>query len=217
MSNSTLRGLITGVLELGAALGALIAGPCADRFSRKVSSLLRDIRSHDSSLPVHHLGILRDLHTRSCTASRCHERRGLYLWCAYDQVCDRGAYKSAGRTIAGLGVGALSMLIPMYNAELAPPGIRGSLVALQQLAITFGILIAYWIGYGTNCEQCDSDSSLRAVIGGTTVPGQSSAAWRIPLALQIAPAIVLCVGSLFLPFSPRWLMLKGQSSYLVDH
>lgn len=38
------------------------------------------------------------------------------------------------------------------NAELAPAGIRGSLVALQQLAITFGILISYWIGYGTNCE-----------------------------------------------------------------
>lgn len=58
----------------------------------------------------------------------------------------------AGRTVCGLGVGALSMLIPMYNAELASPGIRGSLVALQQLAITFGILVSYWIGYGTNCE-----------------------------------------------------------------
>ena len=43
------------------------------------------------------------------------------------------------------------MLVPMYNAELAPPGIRGSLVALQQLAITFGILVSYWIAYGTNC------------------------------------------------------------------
>lgn len=41
------------------------------------------------------------------------------------------------------------MLVPMFNAELAPSGIRGSLVALQQLAITFGILISYWIGYGT--------------------------------------------------------------------
>lgn len=141
MSNSTLRGLITGVLELGAALGALVAGPCADRFSRKVS-LLQDIMPLDLSFLVYHLWILRALYTRSCTASRCHERRGLYLWCASDHVCDRGTNKSAGRTIAGLGVGALSMLIPMYNAELAPPGIRGSLVALQQLAITFGILIA---------------------------------------------------------------------------
>jgi hypothetical protein len=39
-----------------------------------------------------------------------------------------------------MAVGALSMLVPMFNAELAPPGIRGSLVALQQLAITFGIV-----------------------------------------------------------------------------
>jgi hypothetical protein len=62
------------------------------------------------------------------------------------------------------------MLVPMFNAELAPPGIRGSLVALQQLAITFGIMVSYWIGYGTN------------YIGGTTYDratgiGQSTAAW----------------------------------------
>jgi MFS family permease len=84
-----------------------------------------------------------------------------------------------------------------YNGELAPPGIRGSLVALQQLAITFGILVSYWIAYGTS------------FIGG---PGdqQTSAAWRIPLGLQLIPAIVLCVGAFFLPYSPRWLMLRGR-------
>ena len=63
----------------------------------------------------------------------------------------------AGRWFAGMGVGALSMLVPMYNAELAPPGIRGSLVALQQLAITFGILVSYWIAYGTNCMFHSTD------------------------------------------------------------
>ncbi len=77
------------------------------------------------------------------------------------------------------------------HAELAPPGIRGSLVALQQLAITFGIFISYWIGYGT---------SFMAGTG----------AWRIPLAIQLVPAIILCVGAFFLPFSPRWLMLQGR-------
>ncbi|GMK54202.1 hypothetical protein CspeluHIS016_0107880 [Cutaneotrichosporon spelunceum] len=54
-----------------------------------------------------------------------------------------------GRWFGGMAVGALSMLVPMFNAELAPPGMRGSLVALQQLAITFGIMVSYWIGYGT--------------------------------------------------------------------
>jgi MFS family permease len=42
--------------------------------------------------------------------------------------------------ITGMGVGSLSMVVPLYNAELSPPEIRGSLVALQQLAITFGIM-----------------------------------------------------------------------------
>lgn len=59
-------------------------------------------------------------------------------------------------------------------------------------------MISYWIGYGTN------------YIGGTTYPDQSSAAWRIPLALQLIPAIILCVGSWFLPYSPRWLMLVNK-------
>lgn len=58
-------------------------------------------------------------------------------------------------------------------------------------------LISYWIGYGTN------------YIGGTGA-NQSTAAWRVPLAIQMVPAVVLCVGACFLPFSPRWLMLKGR-------
>lgn len=59
-------------------------------------------------------------------------------------------------------------------------------------------MISYWIGYGTN------------YIGGITYPQQSSAAWRIPLAIQLVPAIVLCVGAFFLLDSPRWLILVGR-------
>ena len=59
-------------------------------------------------------------------------------------------------------------------------------------------MIAYWIAYGTN------------YIGGTTYPGQSSAAWRVPLAIQIVPGVILAVGILFAPYSPRWLMLQGE-------
>ncbi|GJE88676.1 MFS general substrate transporter [Phanerochaete sordida] len=102
-----------------------------------------------------------------------------------------------GRFVTGLGVGSLSMAVPLYNAELAPPEVRGSLVALQQLAITFGIMISFWIDYGTN------------FIGGTGQT-QSPAAWRIPLALQLVPAIILGIGILFMPFSPRWLVNNGR-------
>ncbi|KAJ3753535.1 general substrate transporter [Lentinula raphanica] len=102
-----------------------------------------------------------------------------------------------GRFVTGMGVGSLSMAVPLYNAELAPPEVRGSLVALQQLAITFGIMVSFWIDYGTN------------FIGGSGST-QSEAAWRIPLALQLVPALILGAGILFMPFSPRWLINQGR-------
>lgn len=160
------KGLLTSILELGAFVGAIMAGPISDAISRK---------------------------------------RSISIWCVVFMVgtaLQVGATRNvdfiwAGRWIGGMAVGALSMLVPMYNGELAPPGIRGSLVALQQLAITFGILISYWISYGTN------------YIGGTRET-QSDVAWRLPLALQLVPAVILCIGAFFLPYSPRWLMLKGR-------
>jgi len=92
-----------------------------------------------------------------------------------------------------MGVGSLSMIVPMYNAEVAPPEVRGSLIALQQLAICFGIMISFWINYGTQ------------YIGGTGLT-QSDAAWLVPICLQLFPAAILFAGILFMPFSPRWLV-----------
>jgi hypothetical protein len=53
-----------------------------------------------------------------------------------------------------MGVGSLSMIVPMYNAEIAPPEVRGALVGLQQLSITLGIMISFWIDYGTVSFLC---------------------------------------------------------------
>jgi MFS family permease len=78
--------------------------------------------------------------------------------------------------IAGLAVGMLSMVVPVYLSELAPPNIRGSLVAIQQLAITVGIMVAFRLDYGTQ------------YIGGTG-DGQKQIAWRLPLALQCLPSL----------------------------
>jgi MFS family permease len=103
-----------------------------------------------------------------------------------------------GRFIAGLAIGQLSMVIPLYISELSPANLRGSLISLQQASITLGIMVAFWLDYGTTN------------IGGTG-DGQSPIAWRLPLALQCVPSLILASGTFFLPYSPRWLLMKGVS------
>lgn len=58
------------------------------------------------------------------------------------------SYLYSGRAIAGLGVGVLCMIIPVYQGELAHPDIRGRITALQQFMLGVGALAAAWISYG---------------------------------------------------------------------
>lgn len=147
------------------------------------------------------LGTLINGYLADATGRRVTVVIAVFVFCigVIVQACTENKdYVYAGRFITGLGVGNLSMIVPLYNAELAPPEIRGSLVAVQQLAITFGIMVSFWIGYGTN------------YIGGTG-DGQSIAAWEIPVCIQILPALILAAGMLmFMPQSPRHLMNCGR-------
>ncbi|KAK4701583.1 hypothetical protein P7C70_g4645, partial [Phenoliferia sp. Uapishka_3] len=110
------------------------------------------------------------------------------------QVCSFHSWEQlmVGRIITGLGIGALSAVVPLYQSETAPKEIRGSLVATYQLFITFGILIAYCISIGTR----------NASSGG--------ASWRIVCSLNILWSLILGVGITFAPESPRWLMANGR-------
>jgi MFS family permease len=133
------------------------------------------------------------------------------------------AYFFAGRIIGGIGIGMFSMVIPLYQAEIAPPELRGSLVSLQQLSITVGTAVAFWLDYGMqfvggvtcNPEGVDNPYLVSGTYNaaqnhGHTCLGQKTIAWRLPLALQIIPAWVLFFGLFFFPFSPRWLMMKHR-------
>jgi MFS family permease len=104
-----------------------------------------------------------------------------------------------GRVISGLCVGIASSIVPVYQAEIAPKEIRGRVVSLQQWAITWGILIQYFVQYGASF-----------VGGGPTDPHQSTAAFRIPWGIQMIPALILFVGMFFFPYSPRWLASKDR-------
>lgn len=105
---------------------------------------------------------------------------------------------AAGRVINGLSVGIESAQVPVYISELAPPHLRGRLVGSQQWAITWGILIMYYISFG--CSY----------IGGDTATNYSTSVFRIPWGVQMVPAILLFLGMIFLPESPRWLARKDR-------
>lgn len=96
------------------------------------------------------------------------------------------------RLIGGVGIGMLSMVAPLYISEISPPECRGTLLAMEEFCIVLGIVIAFWITYGT-----------RYIAG--------EWAWRLPFLLQMIPGFVIAAGVFVLPFSPRWLASKGRN------
>jgi MFS transporter, SP family, sugar:H+ symporter len=85
-----------------------------------------------------------------------------------------------GRVIAGLGVGLVSMLVPMYQSECSPKWIRGAVVSCYQWAITIGLLLAAIFSNGFQARRDHSS-------------------WRIPLGIQFVWAFILAAGMFFLP------------------
>jgi sugar porter (SP) family MFS transporter len=103
------------------------------------------------------------------------------------------------RMCGGLAIGLASSLSPMYIAEVSPAGMRGRLVCLNELTIVIGILMAQvtnWLiaGHGSgDLMQRNADVGWRWMFGATAVP-----------------ATVFLLGMLFVPESPRWLVLRGR-------
>lgn len=97
-------------------------------------------------------------------------------------------------TDACCSVGILCMIIPLYQAELAHPSIRGRVTALQQFMLGIGALCAGWISYGTYIGFAPTDN------------GQ----WRTPLGIQVVPAVFLAALIMVFPESPRWLIDHGK-------
>lgn len=95
------------------------------------------------------------------------------------------AQAAVGRLVLGFGVGLSSCIGPMYISEISPPQIRGTLVTINSVTITFGQVISYALGAGL----------LHAPKG-----------WRIMLVLGAVPAIYQAIAIHFLPESPRYLL-----------
>jgi SP family arabinose:H+ symporter-like MFS transporter len=100
------------------------------------------------------------------------------------------------RLLGGIGVGAASMLCPMYISEIAPSHIRGRLVTFYQLAIVLGINIIYVINL--KISQA-GDEAWNIEYG-----------WRYMLGSELIPAFVFFVLLFFVPESPRWLAAQSK-------
>ena len=167
VESSSATGWLTSILQLGGIVGSLSAGILSEIISRKRTMFL-------ACLWV----IL-----------------GSYLYIGATAGNSSPLY--AGRFFTGLGVGLFSGVAPLYNAELSSPDIRGFLVSFYQFATILGIMLSFWVGYGSN------------YIGGTG-DSQSDLAWRLPSIIQGIPAAALAVGIWFMPYSPRWLVKVGR-------
>ncbi|VAW28033.1 Arabinose-proton symporter [hydrothermal vent metagenome] len=97
----------------------------------------------------------------------------------------------AARLFIGLAIGISSFSVPLYIAEISPTKIRGRLVSLFQLLITIGILVSYL-----------SDLLF--------ANNNDLSSWRPMFYVGVIPGLILFIGMLFLPETPRWLMSKGR-------
>jgi sugar porter (SP) family MFS transporter len=98
------------------------------------------------------------------------------------------AWIIAARLVSGIAIGIASFISPMYIAELVPAKVRGSLVAVNMLAITTGIVVAYLVDY-----------AFSAIEG-----------WRYMFGVAAIPSVALVIGMWRLPDSPRWLVSQSK-------
>ena len=103
----------------------------------------------------------------------------------------------AGRAIAGFGVGLISSCVPLYQSECTPKWIRGAVVSLYQWAITIGLLLAACVNQGTKNRD-------------------NSGSYRIPIAIQFLWSLILGMGMIFLPESPRFYIHVGKDDKAKD-
>ncbi|KAJ9647013.1 hypothetical protein H2199_001999 [Coniosporium tulheliwenetii] len=116
----------------------------------------------------------------------------IYFFSAFMQIFAPGfALFVAGRTIQGLGVGILSMTVPIIQTEIAAPHRRGLMVGIEYTCLIAGYMLSCWVNYGFDFLLPDPMS------------------WQGPFIIQIVLSFILVAMSFYLPETPRWLAKAG--------
>lgn len=106
------------------------------------------------------------------------------------------------RIIGGIGVGLASAVAPMYIGEIAPPNLRGRLVALNQFAIIFGMLVVYFVNWG--------------IARGESLAWINELGWRYMFASETIPALLFLLLLFFVPETPRYLVSQQKDDKAMD-
>ncbi|CAE6499669.1 unnamed protein product [Rhizoctonia solani] len=177
-------GVITNVLENQYFL-SYFNNPSEDLIGAVVSTLAGGcfVGAASAAWFADHIGRKRTLQLGSLIA---------VVGCLLQCVAVNIGMLIAGRIIAGVAIGVLSMITPLYQVEISHPKWRGFMAGTFQQMLGFGFIVANWVTYGC-------DKGIHGV-----------AAWRLPLGLQMAPAIILFLGMFIFPYSPRWLVAQGR-------
>lgn len=188
--------LTVGLNQLGSFIAALLVYPITNKFGRKwtiigASVSLREDLCGDSAGTSAYLYIFRSL---TCLSNN----QAFYVVGAIIQVAPTSSLGAwyFGRFVAGMGMGGLSVVVPMYSAEMTPKEIRGRCGSFYQWLYTWGILTAYWTDYGVEKN--------------THIAGTDKE-WQIPIGLEVAISGLLLLGTFTLPESSRWLLTQNRT------
>ncbi|KIJ62884.1 hypothetical protein HYDPIDRAFT_176307 [Hydnomerulius pinastri MD-312] len=163
-AKANLNGNIVSILQAGCFFGALSTGYFSSRFGRKNPLLIS--------------GVIYIIGSTIQTISGIGSSQAVALRVLY-----------FSRFLGGFGVGMSTALIPSYVSECTPKAIRGRCTGLIQFANNVGIMLSFWVNYG---------SSLNVPFG--------QAQWRMPFGIQIVPGILFLFFMFPQPESPRWLV-----------
>jgi SP family galactose:H+ symporter-like MFS transporter len=153
-------GVVVSAVLVGAVIGAGVGGDLADRYGRRTMIIVS--------------GFIFGIGATTSTVGTL--------------LVPEVAVLMTGRITVGVGIGIASEVAPLYISEIAPARLRGSLVSLNQIALTTGIVVSYLVDYAFSS------------IGG----------WRYMLGLAIVPAAILVIGMVFVPNTPRWLVTQAR-------
>lgn len=198
--SDALHGITSASALLGCIIGSAISGLLASRYGRKKSLLIAGVLFFLSALGSYYPEFLLFEYGRP----------------TYNLLMAFNFY----RVLGGVGVGLASAICPMYIAEIAPANIRGTLVSWNQFAIIFGQLVVYFVNFlilGDNANPViKMVEGVNQIINPDTAAWTIETGWRLMFVSEAVPAGLFTILVLFVPETPRYLVMTGEYDKALD-